>query len=201
MNREQRADQRHERLAMPRPQTELQPHERDEKPQRIVGECTLELRDDQAPESAPPSAQSVRLFAHKVWSLSIAPPLDKRRTKSSVPCESHCGIFSHLATGCHGIGVFVWDGCVQEEEEGMNGTRHEAGVGMMRLTLREDNEMEFLERAAQEVRRLPCVLRVRTNAVRQEIEIVFKEPAAGFLRQVNDALKSVGSEMTTSKMR
>ena len=83
----------------------------------------------------------------------------------------------------------------------MNGTRHESGVGMMRLTLREDNEMEFLERAAQEVRRLPCVLRVRTNAARQEMEIVFKEPAAGFLRQVNDALKSVGSEMTTSKMR
>ena len=36
----------------------------------------------------------------------------------------------------------------------MNGARHESGVGMMRLTLREDNEMEFLEQAAQEVRRL-----------------------------------------------
>ena len=83
----------------------------------------------------------------------------------------------------------------------MNGIRHESGVGMMRLTLREDNEMEFLERAAQEVRRLPCVLRMRTNTVRQEMEIVFKQPAEGLLRQVNDALKSVGSEMTASKMR
>ncbi len=72
---------------------------------------------------------------------------------------------------------------------------------MMRLTLREDSEADFLERAADQIRRLPSVLRVRTNAARQEIEIVFKQPAEGLLRQVNDALKSVGTEMTASKAR
>jgi hypothetical protein len=72
---------------------------------------------------------------------------------------------------------------------------------MMRFTLRDESETDFLERAADEIRRLPGVLRVRTDTVRQEIEIVFHQPAAGLLRQVNDALKSVGAGMTSSKMR
>ena len=72
---------------------------------------------------------------------------------------------------------------------------------MMRLTLREDSEADFLERAADEIRRLPTVLRARTNPARQEIEIVFKQPAEGLLRQINNVLKSVGTEMTASKMR
>jgi len=74
-------------------------------------------------------------------------------------------------------------------------------VAMMRFTLRNESETDFLERAADEIRQLPGVLRVRTNAVRQEIEIVFNQPAEGLLRRVNDALKSVGTEMTASRMR
>jgi hypothetical protein len=83
----------------------------------------------------------------------------------------------------------------------MNSESRGPEVAMMRFTLRAENETDFLERAADEVRRLPSVLRVRTNPVRQEIEIVFNRPAEGLLRQVNDVLKSVGTEMTTSKMR
>ena len=72
---------------------------------------------------------------------------------------------------------------------------------MMRFTLREDTETEFLGRAAEEIRQLPSVLRVRTNPARAEIEITFKQPAEGLLRQVNNALRSVGTEMTASKAR
>jgi hypothetical protein len=74
-------------------------------------------------------------------------------------------------------------------------------VGMMRFTLREDGETEFLGRAADQIRQLPSVLRVRTNPSRQEIEIVFKQPSEGLLRQVNSALQMVGTEMTASKAR
>jgi len=72
---------------------------------------------------------------------------------------------------------------------------------MMRFTLREDGETDFLGRAADQIRQLPSVLRVRTNPSRQEIEIVFKQPSEGLLRQVNNALQMVGTEMTASKVR
>jgi hypothetical protein len=42
---------------------------------------------------------------------------------------------------------------------------------------------------------------VRTNPARQEIEIVFKQPAEGLLRQINNVLKSVGTGMTASNVR
>ncbi len=72
---------------------------------------------------------------------------------------------------------------------------------MMRFTLREDGDTEFLGRVAEQILQLPSVLRVRTNPARQEIEIVFKRPADGLLRQVNNALQAVGTEMTASKVR
>ena len=74
-------------------------------------------------------------------------------------------------------------------------------VGMMRFTLREETEPDLLEQAAAEIRELPTVLRVRTNPMRQEIEIVFKQPAEGLLRQINTVLKSVGTAMTASNAR
>ena len=83
----------------------------------------------------------------------------------------------------------------------MNSATTVPEVGMMRFTLREDGETDFLGRAAEQIRQLPSVLRVRTNPTRQEIEIVFKQPAEGLLRQVNNALQMVGTEMTASKVR
>lgn len=74
-------------------------------------------------------------------------------------------------------------------------------VGMMRFILREESEPDYLERVAAEIRELPTVLRVRTNPARQEIEIVFKQPAEGLLRQINNVLKSVGTGMTASSVR
>jgi len=74
-------------------------------------------------------------------------------------------------------------------------------VGMMKFTLREEAESDLLERAAAEIRDLPTVLRVRTDLSRQEIEIVFKQPAEGLLRQINTVLKSVGTALTASKVR
>ena len=78
---------------------------------------------------------------------------------------------------------------------------HRSEVAMIRFTLRDERETDFLERAADEIRRLPNVLRVRTDVARQEIEIVFKQPADGLLRQVNDALKSVSARMPAGRMR
>jgi len=72
---------------------------------------------------------------------------------------------------------------------------------MIRFALREDGETDFLGRAAEEILRLPGVLRVLTNPGRQEIEIIFKQPADGLLRQVNNALRSVAAEMTASQVR
>ncbi|MGD0059119.1 MAG: hypothetical protein ABSD58_06840 [Verrucomicrobiia bacterium] len=83
----------------------------------------------------------------------------------------------------------------------MNNTTQVSEVGMMRFTLREDGDTDFLGRAAEQILQLPSVLRVRTNPARQEIEIVFKRPADGLLRQVNNALQTVGAEMTASKVR
>jgi len=83
----------------------------------------------------------------------------------------------------------------------MINTTHVSEVGMMRFALPEDGDADFLDRAAGEILRQPGVLRVRTNPARQEIEIVFKQPAEGLLRQVNNALQSVGTEMTASKVR
>jgi hypothetical protein len=83
----------------------------------------------------------------------------------------------------------------------MNSATELSEVGMMRLTLREESQTDFLGRAAEEIRQLPSVLRVRTDPTRQEIEIVFKHPADGLLRQVNNALRFVGTELTASKLR
>ena len=74
-------------------------------------------------------------------------------------------------------------------------------VGMIRFAMREETELDALEQAAAEIRELPTVLRVRTNPTRQEIEIVFKQPSEGLLRQINQVLKSVGTAMTTSNVR
>ena len=83
----------------------------------------------------------------------------------------------------------------------MNDARQMSEVGMMRFTVREECENDFLGRAAERIRELPNVLRVRENPARQEIEIVFKQPAEGLLRQVDNVLRSVGMEMTASKVR
>ena len=95
------------------------------------------------------------------------------------------------------------DAIVLHKEAGgsMNNTTQGSEVGMMRFTLREDGDTDFLGRAAEQILQLPSVLRVRTNPARQEIEIVFKRPAEGLLRQVNNALQTVGTEMAASKVR
>ena len=113
-----------------------------------------------------------------------------------------CALFSHLAACRHGPVTLIWELTSQGGgERDMNYMSQVCEVGMMRFTLREDSEPEYLGRAAEEILQLPSVLRVRTNPARREIEITFKQPAEGLLRQVNNALRSVGTEMTASKVR
>src|SRR6266404_712388 len=67
--------------------------------------------------------------------------------------------------------------CDARRREGdMNSPIELSEVGMTRLTLREHGETDLLGRVAEEIGQLPGVLRVRTNPLRQEIEIVFKQP-------------------------
>ena len=91
--------------------------------------------------------------------------------------------------------------CKEEGKGNMNDARQISEVGMMRFTVREEGETDFLGRAAERIGQLPSVLRVRANPARQEIEIVFRQPAEGLLRQVDNVLRSVGTGMTASKVR
>ena len=130
------------------------------------------------------------------WTTNIPPD-------NSGPSEENClPLFSHLAGCCHVAVALVCEVIRQGGgERDMNCVSQMCEVGMMRFTLREDNETDFLGRVAEEILQLPSVLRVRTNPARQEIEITFKQPAEGLLRQVNNALRLVGTEMTASKVR
>ena len=83
----------------------------------------------------------------------------------------------------------------------MNYVSQVCEVGLLRFTLRAGGGRAYLGWGGEEILQLPSVLRVRTNPARQEIEITFKQPAEGLLRQVNNALRSVGTEMTASKVR
>jgi len=83
----------------------------------------------------------------------------------------------------------------------MNDATQVFEVGMMRIRLREEAELDLLGRAAEQILQLPSVLRVRTDPARQEIEIVFKQPAEGLLRQVNQALQMVSAEVPASRLR
>lgn len=73
-------------------------------------------------------------------------------------------------------------------------------IGMMKLGLRDGSESDFLAQAAARIRALPGVLRVRVGLDRQEMEITFADPAEGLLRQINNALKSVGTEIAAAKV-
>jgi len=63
-------------------------------------------------------------------------------------------------------------------------------VGMMRLMLGESGGPVLLNRAAEEIRQLDNVLRVRADAQHEELEIVFSRPAPDLLRRIHAALQT-----------
>lgn len=75
----------------------------------------------------------------------------------------------------------------------------QSGLAMLKLSLRNASGADYLEQAAEQLRRLPRVTRVRVDVGLGQIEIVFQYPAEGLLRQVHIALQSVHCEIVAGK--
>ena len=73
-------------------------------------------------------------------------------------------------------------------------------LAMLKLSVRDSSDANYLERAAGEIRRLPSVVRVRTDIPLGQIEIVFNYPAEGLLRQIHGALQSAHCEIVAGKV-
>jgi len=73
-------------------------------------------------------------------------------------------------------------------------------LAMLKLSVRDGSDADYLERAAGEIRRLPSVVRVRVDIQSGQIEIVFKYPAEGLLRQIHGALQSAHCEIVAGKI-
>lgn len=62
-------------------------------------------------------------------------------------------------------------------------------TGMLKLALRESENSLFLARAAEHLRRLSAVLRVRIDGAADQFEIIYRQPAPDLLREVHQALR------------
>ena len=81
----------------------------------------------------------------------------------------------------------------------MNDTYATADVGMIRLAVGADCAPDYFQRATDQIRQIPAVTRVRTSQPDRELEILFRQPAPGLLREIHLALKSAGAELLASK--
>jgi len=75
----------------------------------------------------------------------------------------------------------------------------QAELAMLKLSVRDNSDPEYLELAAGQIRRLPRVVRVRTDARFGQIEIVFQHPATGLLRQIHSALQAAHCSIVSGK--
>lgn len=73
-------------------------------------------------------------------------------------------------------------------------------LAMLKLSVRDPSDADYLERAAGQIRQLPSVVRVRTDIRLGQIEIVFNHPAEGLLRQIHGALQSAHCEIVAGKV-
>jgi hypothetical protein len=73
-------------------------------------------------------------------------------------------------------------------------------LAMLKLTVRDNSDAAYLERAADQIRRLPNVVRVRADVRSGQIEIVFQHPVEGLLRQIHGALQSAHCETVAGKI-
>ena len=80
----------------------------------------------------------------------------------------------------------------------MNQKEH-AELAMLKLSVRDNSDPDYLEAAAGQIRLLPRVVRVRTDVRLGQIEIVFEHPAAGLLRQIHAALQAAHCRIVSGK--
>jgi hypothetical protein len=71
-------------------------------------------------------------------------------------------------------------------------------VGMLNLTMCGGHSSEQIRLAAEQIRLLPGVLRVRLEAETPRLEIVFEGPATNLLAKVHNALKTAAESATTA---
>ena len=72
-------------------------------------------------------------------------------------------------------------------------------LAMLKLSVRDGSDADYLERAAGQIRQLPRVTRVRADIRVGLIEIVFEYPAEGLLRQIHGALQSAHCEIVAGR--
>ena len=77
---------------------------------------------------------------------------------------------------------------------------HETEMGTVKLSVRRSRESEYLELAAEQIRHLPSVLRVEANPAFGNLEIVFRQPTQGLLRQIHTALQSAQCRVMAGRM-
>ena len=71
-------------------------------------------------------------------------------------------------------------------------------VGMLNLAMCGGHDSEQIRLAAEQIRQLPSVLRVRVAPDASRLEIVFECPATDLLAKVHNALKSVAETAATT---
>ncbi|MCG3147408.1 MAG: hypothetical protein PCFJNLEI_00848 [Verrucomicrobiae bacterium] len=72
-------------------------------------------------------------------------------------------------------------------------------LGMLKLTISPVRDAEYLRLVAEQIQQLPGVVRVRTTPATLQIEIIYRQPAAGLLRAVHVALRLAGTEIVAGK--
>jgi hypothetical protein len=73
-------------------------------------------------------------------------------------------------------------------------------MGTLKLSVRRSPESEYLELAAEQIRHLPSVLRVDADPAFGNLEIIFRQPTQGLLRQIHTALQSARCTVVAGRM-
>jgi hypothetical protein len=74
-------------------------------------------------------------------------------------------------------------------------------IHKLTLSLRPEGCLIANPELAEQIRRLPEVFRVESNAAKMEIAVWFVEPAEGLLAAINNALKSHGCDIVAGRVR
>jgi hypothetical protein len=72
-------------------------------------------------------------------------------------------------------------------------------VGMLTLTVSERRDQDYIQLAANEIQRMPGVVRVRVEPSFNQIEIAFRRPTNDLLLAVHNALRTAGGRVADGR--
>ena len=78
----------------------------------------------------------------------------------------------------------------------MNDSLQPTNIRSLQLALHKDAGTDYLNEAAAMIRELAPVHRVRVDAYRFRLEILYRHPARGLLQEIHQALLSAGTQVT-----